>query len=47
LIPKTIRSKKVTIGYSLAPVKLNRLDEPAPMIAKHFTKDDLIKHWPK
>lgn len=24
-----------------------RLEEAAPEIAKHFTKEDLIKHWPK
>lgn len=24
-----------------------RLDEAAPEIAKYFTKEDLIKHWPK
>ncbi len=24
-----------------------RLDESAPEIAKHFTKEELIKHWPK
>jgi len=40
IVPDRLPPRQITI-YPY------RLDESAPEIAKHFTKEDLIKHWPK